>query len=147
MFQGFIQRCLENLTSLQKLDLSSNKLVSNIPDSIWSLKDIIMVYLSSNALDGRIPPGISSMRSLTWLNLSNNQISGNIPPTIGGFQTLQSLSLEHNKLQGSIPESLGNILQRLNIMINIASALEYLHRGSSTPIVHCDIKPINALLD
>ncbi|KAF7842245.1 putative LRR receptor-like serine/threonine-protein kinase [Senna tora] len=40
-----------------------------------------------------------------------------------------------------------DILQRLNIMIDIASALEYLHHGSSTPIVHCDIKPSNVLLD
>ncbi|KAF7842249.1 receptor kinase-like protein Xa21 [Senna tora] len=40
-----------------------------------------------------------------------------------------------------------DILQRLNIMIDIASALEYLHHGSSTPIVHCDVKPSNVLLD
>lgn len=40
-----------------------------------------------------------------------------------------------------------NILQRLNIMIEVAWALEYLHHGYSIPIVHCDIKPSNILLD
>ncbi|CAL8150712.1 unnamed protein product [Prunus armeniaca] len=40
-----------------------------------------------------------------------------------------------------------NILQRLNIMIDVASALEYLHHGYSIPIVHCDMKPSNILLD
>ncbi|KAF5472278.1 hypothetical protein F2P56_009012 [Juglans regia] len=40
-----------------------------------------------------------------------------------------------------------NILQRLNIMIDIASALEYLHHGYSTAIIHCDLKPSNVLLD
>ncbi|KAK2408995.1 receptor kinase protein Xa21 [Trifolium repens] len=40
-----------------------------------------------------------------------------------------------------------NFLQRLNIMIDVASALEYLHHGSSFPVVHCDIKPTNVLLD
>ncbi|XP_059438595.1 putative receptor-like protein kinase At3g47110 [Corylus avellana] len=40
-----------------------------------------------------------------------------------------------------------SILQRLNIMIDVASALEYLHYGYSTPIVHCDLKPSNILLD
>ncbi|XP_062017861.1 probable LRR receptor-like serine/threonine-protein kinase At3g47570 [Rosa rugosa] len=40
-----------------------------------------------------------------------------------------------------------NILQRLNILIDVASALEYLHHGYETPIVHCDLKPRNILLD
>ncbi|XP_042944598.1 receptor kinase-like protein Xa21 [Carya illinoinensis] len=40
-----------------------------------------------------------------------------------------------------------NFLQRLNIMINVASALEYLHYGFSTIIVHCDLKLSNVLLD
>ncbi|KAG6642321.1 hypothetical protein CIPAW_09G134400 [Carya illinoinensis] len=40
-----------------------------------------------------------------------------------------------------------NMLQRLNIMIDVATALEYLHLGYSTPIVHCDLKPSNILLD
>ncbi|XP_059432525.1 probable LRR receptor-like serine/threonine-protein kinase At3g47570 isoform X3 [Corylus avellana] len=40
-----------------------------------------------------------------------------------------------------------SILQRLNIMIDVASALEYLHFGYSTPILHCDLKPSNILLD
>ncbi|XP_057796844.1 probable LRR receptor-like serine/threonine-protein kinase At3g47570 [Salvia miltiorrhiza] len=38
-------------------------------------------------------------------------------------------------------------MERLNIMIDVASSLEYLHHGYSTPIVHSDLKPSNVLLD
>ncbi|KAG6642333.1 hypothetical protein CIPAW_09G135500 [Carya illinoinensis] len=40
-----------------------------------------------------------------------------------------------------------SMLQRLNIMIDVATALEYLHFGYSKTIVHCDLKPNNILLD
>ncbi|KAI3890171.1 hypothetical protein MKX03_003820 [Papaver bracteatum] len=37
--------------------------------------------------------------------------------------------------------------ERLNIAIDVASALDYLHRQCQTPIAHCDLKPSNVLLD
>ncbi|XP_040998014.1 probable LRR receptor-like serine/threonine-protein kinase At3g47570 [Juglans microcarpa x Juglans regia] len=44
------------------------------------------------------------------------------------------------------PQSL-SLLQRLNIAIDVANALEYLHHHCDKPIVHCDLKPGNVLLD
>lgn len=40
-----------------------------------------------------------------------------------------------------------NLIQRLNIAIDVANALDYLHNQCKMPIVHCDLKPSNVLLD
>ena len=40
-----------------------------------------------------------------------------------------------------------SLLQRLNIAIDVAYALDYLHHQCQTPIIHCDLKPSNVLLD
>ncbi|XP_030473913.1 probable LRR receptor-like serine/threonine-protein kinase At3g47570 [Syzygium oleosum] len=40
-----------------------------------------------------------------------------------------------------------NLLERVNIAIDVACALDYLHHHCETPIVHCDLKPSNVLLD
>ncbi|XWS09054.1 hypothetical protein CRYUN_Cryun40dG0052900 [Craigia yunnanensis] len=39
------------------------------------------------------------------------------------------------------------LLQRLNIAIDVASAMDYLHNDCEPPVVHCDLKPANVLLD
>jgi LRR receptor-like serine/threonine-protein kinase FLS2 len=40
-----------------------------------------------------------------------------------------------------------NLLQRVNIMVDVASALDYFHNGLSKFVVHCDLKPTNILLN
>ncbi|KAK2633251.1 hypothetical protein EUGRSUZ_L00213, partial [Eucalyptus grandis] len=40
-----------------------------------------------------------------------------------------------------------SLLERVNIATDVACALDYLHHHCETPIVHCDLKPSNVLLD
>ncbi|PWA54229.1 Leucine-rich repeat-containing N-terminal, type 2 [Artemisia annua] len=40
-----------------------------------------------------------------------------------------------------------NFFQRIVIAIDVAQAVHYLHQGCEKPIVHCDLKPTNILLD
>ncbi|RWR91232.1 Protein kinase domain-containing protein [Cinnamomum micranthum f. kanehirae] len=48
---------------------------------------------------------------------------------------------EHHQLKNL------SLVQRLNVAIDIACALDYLHNHCEAPIIHCDLKPSNVLLD
>ncbi|CAN6173502.1 unnamed protein product [Urochloa humidicola] len=39
-----------------------------------------------------------------------------------------------------------SVIQRFNIVVDIADALNYLHNSCEPPIIHCDLKPDNVLL-
>ncbi|XP_077225755.1 receptor kinase-like protein Xa21 [Tasmannia lanceolata] len=53
----------------------------------------------------------------------------------------------HSKFDGQHKLGSLNFIKRLNIAIDIAYALDYLHHHCHTPIAHCDLKPSNIFLD
>ncbi|KAL6126724.1 hypothetical protein ACLB2K_074770 [Fragaria x ananassa] len=62
------------------------------------------------------------------------------------FEYISNGSLEEWLHRGNRSRSL-NLLQRLNIVVDVASALCYLHDHCEPQIIHCVIKPGNVLLD
>ncbi|CAL5023167.1 unnamed protein product [Urochloa decumbens] len=54
--------------------------------------------------------------------------------------------LHNNFLEDGIHKTL-DISARLQITIDVAYSLEYLHQHKPLPIIHCDLKPSNVLLD
>ncbi|KAJ8759959.1 hypothetical protein K2173_010815 [Erythroxylum novogranatense] len=66
------------------------------------------------------------------------------------FEFMPNGSLEnwlHPELGNQNPPRILKLLERLNIAIDVASALYYLHDLCESPIIHCDLKPGNVLLD
>lgn len=63
--------------------------------------------------------------------------------------SLEKCLHQNRQQQGGQDEKTSNLtmIQRLNIAIDIASVLEYLHCGTDSSIVHGDLKPSNILLD
>ncbi|QHO27332.1 putative LRR receptor-like serine/threonine-protein kinase [Arachis hypogaea] len=61
----------------------------------------------------------------------------------GSLETLLHHTIEDSE---STNPSL-NLMQRVNIALDVAFALDYLHNDLEEAVVHCDIKPSNILLD
>ncbi|KAJ0512474.1 putative non-specific serine/threonine protein kinase [Helianthus annuus] len=93
------------------MDLSSNKLVGDIPAELTTLQGLVGLNLSNNHLSGCIPDHIGNMTALISLDLSGNEFGGPIPPSISALTFLSHLNLSNNNLSGRIPT--GNQLQTL----------------------------------
>jgi LRR receptor-like serine/threonine-protein kinase FLS2 len=63
------------------------------------------------------------------------------------LEYMQNGSLESIIHNPQVDQSWWTLYERINVCVSIASALEYLHSGYDFPIVHCDLKPSNVLLD
>ncbi|KAK2633149.1 hypothetical protein EUGRSUZ_L00483 [Eucalyptus grandis] len=73
----------------------------------------------------------NDFKALVYEFMSNGSLDEWLHPTTSQYT-------ERNKL---------SLLERVNIAIDVACALDYLHHHYEMPIVHCDLKPSNVLLD
>lgn len=90
--------------SLEVLDLSSNQLRGNLPNSLGYLKHLRYLFLYSNLFSGPIPPSLGDLTHLEKLDLSNNLLNGTVLESIGQLAELESLELFSNSWEGIITE-------------------------------------------
>ncbi|KAM4078853.1 hypothetical protein ACB094_09G071800 [Castanea mollissima] len=172
---GKIPTTLETCLSLEHLYLEGNSFQDAIPQSLKMLRGLEQIDLSRNNFSGNIPKFLDELASLKYLNISYNDLEGEVPSE-GIFANASQISIfKNSKLCGGVqelhlptctkknPHSSTKLLalkivipftsmeielySRLNIAVDVAYALEYLHHNCETPIVHCDLKPSNILLD
>ncbi|XP_019162178.1 PREDICTED: LRR receptor-like serine/threonine-protein kinase GSO1 [Ipomoea nil] len=93
----------KQLGLLKAIDLSSNRLIGDIPEEFSTLKGLILLNLSNNHLTGKIFVTIYQMENLEVLDLSQNQLSGEIPVGLARLNYLDVLDLSNNFLSGKIP--------------------------------------------
>lgn len=102
-WKGMESEYKQILGYLTIIDLSSNKLVGEIPVEVTSLEGLRSLNLSRNSLSGSIPLSIDRLTSLDSLDLSNNRLVGEIPDKLSSLGFLGVLNLSHNNLSGKIP--------------------------------------------
>ncbi|XVE71801.1 hypothetical protein DITRI_Ditri10aG0181100 [Diplodiscus trichospermus] len=103
-----------------------------------------------------LPPSASIILVVTFIIVLKKYLNKSRKFSIredSEIQEIRSRNLYNRLLEATDEFSEGNLLgsgsfgSRINIMIDVASALEYLHLGHPNPIIHCDLKPSNVLLD
>ena len=101
---GRIPESLQYCGSLQKLDLSTNRLSGNIPPQLCTwLPFLVSLDLSNNDLNGEVPPSLAECRFVNSLVLSKNRLTGQIPVQLSSLGRLATFSISDNDLTGRIP--------------------------------------------
>ncbi|GJZ44439.1 kinase-like domain-containing protein [Tanacetum coccineum] len=145
------------LEKLAGIDSGACNLYGSIPHFIFNLSLLVNLSIAVNHLTGSLPSEIGNQLP----NLENLQTFGNGPIPDGHWELItvdcndfKALVYEympngsvHDWLHSSAHTLKLNLLQRVNILNDVATALDYLHNRCQTKILHGDLKPSNILLD
>ncbi|XP_026378118.1 receptor kinase-like protein Xa21 [Papaver somniferum] len=78
----------------------------------------------------------NDFKALVFEFMANGSLENWLHPTANNINKDDQLHLNNLDFE-----------RRLSIAVDVASALNYLHHECQSPIVHCDLKPSNVLLD
>jgi Leucine-rich repeat (LRR) protein len=107
------------LTTLRRLDISSNLIFGTIPQDVASLPHMEIYNMSHNQISGNFPRFAS--KKLQAIDVYDNRLMGGLHADIGfDHPSMTNLNLQHNRLLGTIPESISNMknLQYLTLTEN-----------------------------
>ncbi|MCO5594005.1 hypothetical protein L7F22_048024 [Adiantum nelumboides] len=93
-----------DLSSIQVLDLSYNRLEGRIPDDIGYLTALMMLSLGHNLLEGPIPASFMQLRTIGVLDLSYNKLEGGLWP-LANCSFLVQIDVSYNNFSGPIPST------------------------------------------
>lgn len=126
---GKISSTLNELTALEYLDLSENKLSDNIP-YLGGLSSLQILDLHSNNLSGKIADNVADLRNLTYLSLGKNSFYSELPTKMSQLTKLIVLDVSEQRQSISSPGISGGIPSSWSVFGNIQYL--YLHKNALT---------------
>ncbi|XP_039164613.1 probable leucine-rich repeat receptor-like protein kinase At1g35710 [Eucalyptus grandis] len=105
-FSNFFPLEICALPKLKHLNLSRTWLIGELPLCLQNLTTLEVIDIHGNRIGGPIPPELGNLKSLIYLDLSNNALGGTIPTTLGH---IDNINLSYNYLAGKIPDNLAHV--------------------------------------
>ncbi|KAI5332444.1 hypothetical protein L3X38_022573 [Prunus dulcis] len=139
---GQIPKIFGNFCNLKTLNLANNQFEGGIQELLGGLSscpnsELESLDLSSNKLKSQLPASVGMLHNLKYLNLYNNDMSGSIPKSLGQLSELVHLDLSLNSWEGFLTEahftnltrlkyfSLGKVLPRPTLPIPLIFNVSY----------------------
>ncbi|KAM7469541.1 hypothetical protein LguiA_007724 [Lonicera macranthoides] len=130
VYKGKLNPREDKLVAIKVLNLQKSGASKSFVTECRALRNIrhrnlvkILTYCSSIDFKG------NEFKALVYEFMANGSLDMRLHSQVPGILTALSL------------------IQRLNLAIDVASAIYYLHDFCEPPIIHCDLKPSNILLD
>ncbi|CAK1363057.1 unnamed protein product [Cercospora beticola] len=88
------------------LDLRFNNFIRELPEKLFQMTDLTVIFLNNNAFSGPIPD-IGPTFNTSYITLANNNLTGPIPDSWANNQALTELLIANNtEVTGVIPDKL-----------------------------------------
>ncbi|KAF8731403.1 hypothetical protein HU200_016464 [Digitaria exilis] len=122
-FFGEFHDALENMSSLQVLDLSfifqNNLVMKGNYKNLCSLEILDLSFnelqLGLNNFTGTLPNLMGHFTNLIILDLTDNNLIGSIPMELGYLSGLTTLHLGYNHLNGTVPTKIGGLANLISL--------------------------------
>ncbi|XP_022722198.1 probable leucine-rich repeat receptor-like protein kinase At1g35710 [Durio zibethinus] len=111
---GLIPSCFGNIRTLGYLDLQKNNFTGSIPDFAKGTQ-LFLLQLNDNKLEGKLPRSLVNCTWLEVLNLGNNTLYDTFPSWLGKLPRLVVLILRANRFYGLI-KHVKNYFQDLDVL-------------------------------
>ncbi|KAH9666977.1 Receptor-like protein 15 [Citrus sinensis] len=104
-FSGKMTDGLLSSPLLGVLDVSNNKLSSDIPHWIGNFSGLRVLLMSKNYLQGTIPVQLGNLEGLEFIDISENSLSGSTV-SLSNLSSVEHIYLHNNAINGLIPIAL-----------------------------------------
>jgi len=108
-FTGPIRSQISNLPSLKTLRIGSNGFTGTLPESLYTLSNLISLDISNTQLRGEISADIGALSRLIYFRAGNTEISGTLPTELFSLKQLRTLDLSFGEFTGYLSDSFANL--------------------------------------